>query len=203
MSIVRDPKGNKLSCVLLRVVERDERGPRLLRYCHDDETINLATRDEAPAIADASTVKRLTAENGGEVRPNVSGSPEFLIVWSPTMAETNLKELDEQARDRVERVFGARFQATRDELEQLRAAHAALMAADEEKTIELRLLHRERDPKRFETAVRERVEAATAALDAKVRSAAVENADLKRQIEELQRGKKKLREALDRLKDAT
>jgi hypothetical protein len=203
VSIVRDPKGNKLSCVLLLVVERDERGPRLLRYCHDDETIDLATRDEVPAIADVPTVTRLAEANGGEARPNKPGSPEFLVVWSPTLAETNLKELDEQARDRVERVFGARFQATRDELEKLRTEHAALLVADEEKTIELRLLHRERDPRRFETAVRERVEAATAALEAKVRGAAVENADLKRQIEELQRGKKKLREALDRLKDAT
>jgi PAS domain-containing protein len=179
---VRDPKGNKLSCVLLLVVERDERGPRLLRYCHDDETMDLATA----GVADEK--------------------PTFYVVWAPsdaTLAETDLSQLDEAARERVERVFGARFQSTRDELERLRAAHAKVVALDEEKTIELRLLHQERDPKRFDTAVRERVDASTAELQTKLRAAAIENADQKRQIEELQRSKRKLRDALDRLKDVT
>lgn len=178
--VVRDPKGNALSCVLLHVVEKDERGPRLLRYCHDDETF--------------STV------------PHEDGTPQsFLMVWSANqgLAETSLERLQLEANLNADRMFGCEIEARDHELDQLRAAHAKLVASDEEKTIELRLLHQERDPKRFETAVRERIEAATAELQAQRKQAIAELTEARREIEELKRSKKKLREALDRLKDAT
>lgn len=188
-AIVRDPKGNALSCVLLRVIERDERGPRLLRYCYDDETINLATQEPPPV-------------EGSTWKP---AQPTFLTVWSAShdLAETSLELLQSEANAVADRMFGNEIEARDREIEQLRAAHAKLVAVDEEKTIELRMLHQERDPKRFETAVRERVEKATAELEAKLRAAAARDAEQQREIEELKRGKKKLREALDRLKDAT
>lgn len=184
-AIVRDPKGNALSCVLLRVIERDDRGPRLLRYCYDDETINLA----------GEAIEGLEPEGGR--------TPEFLVTWSPTMAETNLELLQSETNVKADRMFGEEIDARDREIEHLRAAHARLVERDAETTMELRMLHHERDPKRFETAVRERVEKATAELEAKLRSSAVVIENQARKIDELQRGKKKLREALDRLKDAT
>lgn len=174
---VEDPAGNRLTSVVLQIVERDGERPRLLRYMRDDETVDLA--DET--------------------------NRHFMIVWVASdlaRAETGLPALMEQLYD-----VNAQAKALKEgnatlcnDVERVRKQHERITAELEEKTTALRQLQRERDPARVEREVADRVAAATADLETRLSVVKQENHQLRRDADELRAAKRRLREALDRKK---
>ncbi len=179
---VEDPAGNRLTSVVLQVIERDPDGQaRTLRYLHDDETVDLAAANAA----------------GGPI--------QFLIVWMAArdvQTEVGLPSLMEQiysakakANERDEAI-----KALTNDVAWVRGEQAKLTVEIEAKTAALRQLQRERDPERIEREVSDRVSKATADLDTRLLVVKQENAQLRRDADELRASKKRLREALDRAK---
>ena len=172
---VKDPKGNELVSTLLQVVEKDaQERPTVVRVRYDDETIGL--RDTEDPIR------------------------RFYIVWAPkgseilTEGQLRLQQVDlDIARGEV---------AARDQtIATLRRQIAELEKDNEEKTIELRLLNRERDPTRFTSAVNDEVGKRTNHLEHQLDDRNRAITELESQIRELREAKRRLKEANERLKN--
>jgi hypothetical protein len=140
MHKVYDPKGNELRLVLLQVVERDERGPKVLQVRHDDETVDLAN----------ATVDQR----------------QFYMVWSPVeigqgsfwvkdfVADFYVMKEAHENRDKEKREIEHNIESLRHDIEAVEAENKA-------KTEELRRLQKERDPAVLERLVAERTAAET------------------------------------------
>jgi prefoldin subunit 5 len=172
---VTDPNGVELKVTLLHVLESDHHGPTLCRVRYDDESIQLADQPEAN---------------------------QFLLVWaapkSMLTADAIMKDIFE-VKERLVEIEEARKQV---------ATHAQLVVAEatrldaelQEKTAALRDLQRERDPARIEALVAQRVLERTQALEQSVATLKADAEAQRREIGDLRASKKKLREALERLK---
>lgn len=176
---VLDPKGNKLSLVVLQVISRHPDGrPEKLALRYDEE------------------------------RFEVSEGATFILVWAAAGdltggGQTALGKLVEDL-DTVKAANASHaLMATelRREADTLHRELKRIQVDNEAKTAELRALQRERDPERLERLIAERVAAATADLEAKLAVSKGIAADLNRTIDELRASKRKLREALDRAKE--
>ncbi len=178
--LIRDPKGNELKLVLLQIMERCDQGPTVCRVRYDHEKIGLANPEQR----------------------------EFLMVWTPV--DSVLGEMRAEDNDTINSLM-----ATQDALgdahkeiadtqklcKQVQAANAALQVEIDQKTTALRDLQRERDPARLEALVQERTKELDTKFAAAQRSSGAEIAQLKSRVTELEASKRKLREALDRIKD--
>jgi vacuolar-type H+-ATPase subunit I/STV1 len=78
-----------------------------------------------------------------------------------------------------------------------------LRADNETKTAELRRLRKEIDPDEIQLKIMYAIDEATARKDQEIRSARAEIVELRSRVEELERSKKKLREAIARLSEKT
>lgn len=178
---VEDPEGNRLSCVLLQIIERDGDRPRVLRLLRDDETVDLAA-----AAVDGNTVS-------------------FLAVWATTdavRAERGLSALMEDCYKlrEISKERDEICKSLQNDVNFIRQEHVKINAELEEKTAALRQLQRERDPTRIEREVADRVQAATRELEARLSVVKQENHQLRRDADELRAAKRRLRDALDRKK---
>lgn len=174
---MKDPNGNALRQVLLQIIDKDECGPIMLRVRRDHERIDLS-----------------------------EGTPTFMIVWAPEdqiLGELRLSdvlaELEEVKRQQAEskemRVLQSR------DLARFERDLAAKEKENEQKTAALRELQKERDPERFDRAVKERTAELQRALEAANNAGIRRAADLERRIAELETSKKKLRERISRLEE--
>jgi len=181
MAKLRDGQGNELIPTLLHVADRDERGrPTVCRVRYDDERIGLDANDHA----------RNT----------------FLLVWSPVdsqLGELDIKDLAREYETLKERADKMHELAVivRQDIETVKAENARLVAENEQKTVALRELNKERDPERFDKAVADKVDFMTGLLQAKLKVSNEIIAKQESELRELRATKKKLREAIERYKE--
>jgi len=179
MAKVRDPNGTELVPTLLHVLERDDCGnPTVCRVRYDDEKI-LLERDEPEAPA-----------------------ATFLIVWAPReIGGVTLPIVDVIAKANEAHELRATVDAARRETAMMSIECDRARSELEQKTAALRDLQKERDPQRMERAVQERTVDLQRQLTEARSRAASEASLLRSRIAELETSKKKLRDALERIKD--
>lgn len=179
---VRDLKGNVLKLILLQVMDRHADGmPLVLHVRREDERIDLT----------ATT-------------PNVP-TPQFLMVWVPAdsgLSETSVSALVAEL-DAVKELQASaeqlRAQLTID-LNTVTREVQALIEENYTKTEALRVLQKERDPEHVARLVKEQTDKATEKLTTELVAARAQLSGLTSELTEAKVAKKRLREALERLK---
>jgi len=175
MSLARDPEGKPLTSIVLRVRNSDHRGPTTLEVLHDTDVVAPQAGDQFMIVWAADA-------------PNL-GTSRFSTMFEEL---TKLKAIQTEMRVEIEAQHGA--------VASIQRAAGQLEEENAQKTEALRALQKERDPERQATTVRDAVEAATADLQAELKTTRAAHAELERLIAELRASKKKLKEAYDRLK---
>lgn len=179
MTQIRDPSGEALYPTVLRVTAMDEqRRPTICRVLYDDEKLTL---------------------------PDDVGENQFLTVWSPRerlLGTDALSLIMRQADELMASIASSKVEiAEAMNLTRSVSAERDRLAAEcTRKTEALRELQRFRDPSRVELLVAGRVSMATANLEARLAAQQRVIVDKDCEIAELKIAKRRLREALDRLK---
>jgi hypothetical protein len=175
---VYDHKGVELLPTILQIKERNEQGaPVLLRVRFDDEKV-------------------------GFVDPN---ERTFLIVWAPVGAQHEFPASDLARQFHEAKLLSEQLHTevveTRRMIDQVQREHKALTEENEKKTAALRELQRERDPERLAGLIDSAVRIAGDKAAKEITELRATLATKDSEITELRASKRKLREALDRLKE--